>query len=213
MRLPTNPATTLWRSLRDEVRQHYPAGRVIVAVDGGTDAPAFADGLAEAFAEEGATVFRASMDDFRRPRTERLAQGSTPAGFYRDTYDDLTLRRVLIEPFRTGEGAGFQLTAFDAARDMPVEPQWVTAPRDAVLVVDGPFLLRPELRGLWNWSVRLETPPVPASTTGIEPDEPDEPWRDAHELYVREAEPRASASAIVDSSDPARPVRIFGDFC
>ena len=165
MRLPVTPTTTLWRELRDRVRRRNAAGRVVVAVDGldGAGKTVLADGLAEVFAETGDAVFRASIDGFHRPRAERYALGRrSPEGFYRDSYDYATFRRVLIDPFRDGAqtagSTGFQLTAFDVARDAPVESQWVTAPLDAVLVVDGIFLHRPELRDLWDWSVWLDVP-------------------------------------------------------
>ncbi|MGP3535270.1 uridine kinase [Microbacterium sp. RD1] len=224
MRLPTTPVTALLRELRDEVRHLYPAGRIILAVDGidGAGKTLFADGLAEVFAEEGSAAFRASLVDFARPRRERLARGAeSPAGYYADTFDLATLRRVLVDPFRIGGSTGFQLTAFDSGRDAPVESQWVTAPRDAVLILDGAFLLRPELRGLWNWSIWLEVPPSVAFARlalrdGTDPD-PDAAsnrrLRGAQELYRREAEPRRAASAIVDNSDLAVPARIFGDYC
>ena len=224
MRLPTTPATTVLRGLRDEVRQHYRAGRVIVAVDGvdGAGKTVFADRLAEVFAEEGGAVFRASIDGFHRPRADRYARGRTsPEGYYRDSFDYATFRRVLIDPFRTGGGAGFQLAVHDVARDAAVESEWVTAPRDAVLIVDGVFLHRPELRDLWDWSVWLEVPfPVSyarmAVRDGSDPD-PDAPtnarYRQGQELYLREADPRRVASALVDNSDLAAPVRVFGDFC
>lgn len=204
MRLPTTPVTAALRGLRDEARQHYRAGRVVIAVDAprGAGAAAFADALAEVYAEDGAAVYRAGLDGFQRPRAERDARGAgTPEALYRDTFDLATFRRVLIDPFRLAGGTGFQLTAFDRDRDAPAEAQWVTAPRDAVLVVDGAFLLRPELRGLWNWSVRLEAGPARSADDGAEA------------LYRRETDPRAAASALVDNSDPARPVRVFGDFC
>ena len=165
MRLPVTPTTTLWRELRDRVRRRYPAGRVIVAIDGldGAGKTVFADGLAEVFAETGDAVFRAGIDGFHRPRAERYLRGRrSPEGFYRDSYDYATFRRVLIDPFRDGAQTagttGFQLTAFDVARDAPVESQWVTAPLDAVLVVDGIFLNRAELQDLWDWSVWLDVP-------------------------------------------------------
>jgi len=165
MRLPVTPTTTLWRELRDRVRRRNAAGRVVVAVDGldGAGKTVLADGLAEVFAETGDAVFRASIDGFHRPRAERYALGRrSPEGFYRDSYDYATFRRVLIDPFRDGAqtagSTGFQLAAFDVARDAPVESQWVTAPLDAVLVVDGIFLHRPELRDLWDWSVWLDVP-------------------------------------------------------
>jgi uridine kinase len=228
MQLPVTPATTLWRSLRDEVRQHYRAGRVMLAVDGidGAGKTTFADHLAQVFAEDGSAVFRASIDDFHRPRAERYARGRTsPEGFYRDSFDDATFRRVLIEPFRdgaqTGGATGFQLAAFDHHRDAPVEAEWVTGPRDAVLIVDGVFLLRPELRGIWHWSVWLDVPidvaaARVAARDGTDPD----PWaasntryREGQELYLKEADPRAHASAIVDNTDPEHPRRVWADSC
>jgi len=228
VRLPTTPVTTLWRELRDEVRHNYPAGRIVLAVDGvdGAGKTTFADGLAEAFAESGSAVYRASIDGFHRPRAERYARGRDSAeGFYRDSYDYATFRRVLIDPFREGAqtsgSTGFQLAAYDVARDAPVEAAWVTAPRDAVLIVDGIFLLRPELRGVWNWSLWLEVPFAVsyarmALRDGSDPD-PDAPanarYRGGQELYRREARPSAAASAIVDNSDLAHPFRIFGDYC
>src|SRR5687768_17695334 len=109
MRLPVTPTTTLWRGLRDRVRRQNAGGRVIVAVDGidGAGKTVFADGLAETFAETGAAVFRASIDDFHRPRSERYARGRmSPEGFYRDSFDYPTFRRVLVDPFRDGAQAG-----------------------------------------------------------------------------------------------------------
>lgn len=228
MRVPITPATTLLRELRDEARQHYRSGRILIAVDGidGAGKTVFADALAEVFAEDGSAVFRASIDDFHRPRAERYERGRhSPEGFYRDSFDYATLRRVLIDPFRegvqTGAATGFQLAAFDVARDTPVESTWTTAPRDAVLIVDGIFLHRPELRGLWNWSIWLDVPIDVAAQRlslrdGSDPN-PSAPanrrCRDGQELYLKEAQPRSEASAIVDNTDLAHPRRIFQDYC
>ncbi|WP_375384882.1 uridine kinase [uncultured Microbacterium sp.] len=228
MRLPTTPVTTLWRSLRDEARLNYRGGRVILAVDGidGAGKTVFANGLAEAFAEEGAAVYRASIDDFHRPRAERYARGrNSPEGFYADSYDYSTFRRVLIDPFRdgaqTGATTGFQLTAFDLGRDTPTQSQWVTAPADAILIVDGVFLHRPELKGIWHWSLWLEVPfgvayarMAPRDGSSPDPDaRSNARYRQGQELYLREAKPREAASAIVENSDLEHPIRIFGDYC
>lgn len=224
MRLPVTPTTTLWRELRDRVRRRYPAGRVIVAIDGldGAGKTVFADGLAEVFAETGAAVFRAGIDGFHRPRAERYVRGRrSPEGFYRDSYDYATFRRVLIDPFRDGAQTagttGFQLTAFDVTRDAPVESQWVTAPLDAVLVVDGIFLNRPELQDLWDWSIWLDVPvEVAYGRMALRDDsdpDPDAPsnarYRQGQEIYLNEARPREAASVIVDNTDLAHP-RIVG---
>ncbi len=223
MAVPVTPVSTLWRELRDEVRRKYRGGRVLLAVDGidGAGKSVFADGLAEVFAEAGSTVFRSSIDGFHRPRSERYARGRrSPEGFYRDSFDYPTFRRVLIDPFREGwqtaATIGFQLEAFDVSRDAPVESAWVAAPLDAVLIVDGIFLHRPELRDLWHWSVWLEVPYEVAYARmalrdGSDPD-PDAPSnardRQGQELYLAEADPRHAASAIVDNSDLAHPYRV-----
>jgi len=92
----------------------------------------------------------------------------------------LDVREGIVAPFRAGEG-------------------------DAVLVVDGRFLHTTERRGLWNWSVWLESnPPVGASR----PELPD-----AEKHYLATARPKTAASVIVENSDPAHPVQVFGDFC
>jgi uridine kinase len=228
MRLPTTPVTALQRGLRDEVRQHNRGGRIVLAVDGvdGSGKTVFADGLAAVFAEDGSAVFRASIDDFHRPRAERWERGrDDPDGFYEDSYDYETFRRVLIDPFRDGSqtsaATGFQLAAFDLERDAPVESRWVTGPADAVLIVDGIFLHRPGLRGIWNWSVWLDTPfsvafARMAERDGTDPD-PDAPanrrYRAGQERYLRDAQPERAASAIVDNTDPAEPRREYRDYC
>lgn len=223
MRLPITPVTTLWRQLRDEIVRSYPGGRVVVGVDGvdGAGKTVFADGLAEAFAEDGIAAFRASIDDFHRPRAQRYARGRTSAeGFYLDSYDYATFRRVLVDPFRdgaqTGATTGFQLAAFDAARDMPVESAWVTGPLDAVLLVDGIFLHRTGLRDVWDWSLWLEVPFRAAFARmslrdGSDPD-PDAPanarCRGGQQLYLDHVRPAEHASAVVDNGDLDHPRRI-----
>ena len=225
MALPVTPVSTLWRELRDEVRRQYRGGRVLLAIDGvdGAGKTVFADGLADVFAEGGSTVFRSSIDGFHRPRSERYVRGRrNPEGFYRDSYDYPTFRRVLIDPFREGwqtaATTGFQLEAFDLGRDAPVESAWVAAPLDAVLIVDGIFLHRPELRDLWDWSVWLDVPYEVAYARmalrdGCDPD-PDARsnarYRQGQQIYLNEANPRDAASVVVDNADLAHPHRVPG---
>ncbi|WOQ68668.1 uridine kinase [Microbacterium limosum] len=224
MRLPVTARTSVLRALRDEVRARCPRGRVVLAVDGvdGAGKTIFADGLAEAFAEEGTDVFRASIEGFHRPRAERPTRGEDSGrGRYEDSYDYSSFRRVLIDPFREGSrtaaSIGFQLAAWDAVRDAPVEARWVTGPADAVLVVDGVFLHRPQLADIWDWSVWLDTPPDVASARmalrdGSDPD-PDAPGnryrRRGQESYMAEVDPRNRAAAVIDNTDPESPRRVL----
>jgi uridine kinase len=226
MRLPITPVTTLQRALREDVRRRHPGGRVVIAVDGvdGAGQDAFADGLAAVFAEDGSAVFRARMDDFHRPRALRYLRGrDDPAGFYLDSFDYATFRRVLTDPFlggrETSAATGFQLAAFDVHRDAPIESRWVTGPADAVLIVDGIFLHRPELRDIWTWTAWLEVPAEIAFArmaerfdTDPEPDAAsNRRYRLGQQIYLRQSDPTAHASAIVDNADPAAPTRVGRD--
>ncbi len=205
--------------LAAEILHNYGKGRAIIAVDGldGAGKTRFADALAARLGVGHRAVFRASIDDFHQSRARRYARGKeSPEGFYRDSYDYPTFKRVLTEPFRTGWIGSFNLKAFDLKRDLPFQPVWSSGPRDALLIVDGIFLNRPELRGIWNYSIWLEVDPEVAAARMLERDgEPANPERytGGQELYLAEAKPREAATAILDNNDYDHPKRLFADSC
>lgn len=197
-------------SLADEILHNYGRGRTMVAVDGRGDERTgeFADSLADIFRFIGHTAFRASMRDFHNPRIAADGHGrDAPESLYRDTFDYSLFRRVLTDPYRMGGSAGFVTAGFDQQRDAPIEPKWMTGPEDAVLIVDGLFLNRPELRGLWHYSIFLERPDV--QTVPVV----DDRQRGALALYDAEAKPREAATAIIDNREPEHPSRVFADSC
>ncbi|CAN5204269.1 hypothetical protein BH09ACT3_BH09ACT3_10200 [soil metagenome] len=169
-------------ALAAEIAHNYGRGRTIVAVDGSTTS-GFADDLGVALEQAGHLVFRASAGDFRRPADDH-SNDQDLLGL------DLSLfRRVLIEPFRLAGSTGFVLDAYDAERDVAVEPKWITAGPDAILVVDGQNLHRPELVGTWNYSLWLDDG---AGTDQVA---------------------RSTAAAVIDLRDPEQPRRLFADSC
>ncbi len=191
-------------ALAAEISHNYGEGRVIVAVDGDITAgtAAFADDLAVALSLGGRKTFRASMENFHTALADRDPSG-TAEGYYASAYNYSLLRRVLIDPFRAGGSTGFVLAGFDAARDREFQAKWVSAGSDAILLVDGVFLQRPELAGLWNYTIWVDVP-----ETG-----PEDVRAEADAVYLREVGPRAKASAIIDNRDPEHPRRSFADSC
>jgi uridine kinase len=200
-------------ALAKEILHNYGRGRAVVAIDGGTGAGTreFADDLAATVRTLGHEAHRASIDDFHAPRSIRDRGGQfSPSARYEDGYDYSLLQRVLLDPFRATSGTGFVLAAFDEKRDAPFQSKWTTASPDALLIIDGVFLNRAALAGFWNYSVWLETP------ARSEPEDTgEEHQRDvaADALYLAEANPRGTAVAIIDNSDPEHPRRIFADSC
>src|SRR5690606_37199548 len=153
------------------------------------------------------------------PAEHRHRRGRhTPEGSYRHAYAYDVFRRVLIEPFRMGGSAAFVTAAYDRVREVPHEPKWRTGPDDLFLIVDGGFLDRPELRGVWNYSIWLDAADEVRADRlrerGIEPgSELAARYEGAHDLYERDANPRETAIAIVDNTDPEHPRRVFADAC
>jgi uridine kinase len=196
----------LLESVIDEYLSPSRTGRVLVAIDGidGAGKTVFADDLAAVMHEQGRAAFRASIDGFHRPRAKRYARGpESPEGFYLDSYDYATFRRVLIDPFRMGGSTAFVPAVHDVDRDTWVEPVWLTAPVDAVLIVDGIFLNRPELRELWDFSIWLDTTAEVAAermsrrdgSTTVKPR-----YVEGQALYLADADPVAAASVVIDNN-------------
>ncbi len=200
MRLVTTPRVTFLRGIADELLAHYGRGRMIVAIDGPlrSGKSRLGDDLAEVFRERDHTVFRASVEDFHRSREAQAVFGDdTAERYYRYGIDESALRRVLVEPFRLAGSAAFVTRLFDSSRDAWVEPKWLTGPAYALLVVDGRFLLRERLSGLWDARIAVDGEPVDP----------------ADRLAYAESDPRLAASVVVDLSDPEHPRRRFFDSC
>ncbi|MFC4225090.1 uridine kinase [Lysinibacter cavernae] len=221
--------TAVLTEIADGFLAVYPRGRTILAVDGPHDVArkAFADDLATVFEQRGVTVFRASLDGFCAPSSTRYLLGRyNPEGYLAYAYDEALLRRTLIDPFKLGGSTGFELESFDKRRDQPVEPKWITGPPDAVLIIDGPFLHRSTLRGVWNQSLWLfsdsvaegeaaqssrnldtHTPPSDALRASQERN------AEADRLYQQRVNPGRLATVAVDVTDPLRPRRAYLDYC
>ena len=163
----------LLKDLADELLAGARHGRLLIAVDGPTAAGTitFADQLALALRDGGATVFRASMDDFLLPRARRLDDRPE------HHYDHRLFRRVLVDPFLMAGSTGFVLAGFDRERDVPFESDWQTAPADAIVVVDGAVESGIELGGIWYASIRLASEHHQGSTITIDDSDPDTPRR------------------------------------
>ena len=200
MKLVSTPRVEYLRTLAAEILNLNGRGRMIVAVDGADPAArtAFADDLGAVLDEAGTPVFRASLRDFQRSREDVAQFGAdTPERHFRHAYDYSALRRVLLEPFRLGGSTGFVTRVFDPDRDAWIEPTWTTAPADAMLVIDGEFINRGELRDAWNYRILLES----------------EVTSEVDYLYLKEERPRQVASAVIDLSQGLVPQRVFSDSC
>jgi uridine kinase len=158
-------------------------------------------------------VIRSSVDGFHRPRVLRYERGRTPEGYYRDSYDYSRLRSVLLDPLGPGGDRTYRTQVFDWRTDSRVEVAPERASDDAVLVFDGIFLHRPELRDTWDFSVFLRVDFATSfARMGVRDGSPvdvsdaaNHRYLEGQRLYLAEASPERYATVVVDNNDLSSP--------
>ena len=189
---------------------------VRVAVDGvdGAGKTTFADELAQILASSQRQIIRASVDGFHNPRHVRYARGRhSPAGFFDDSYNYVNFKAMLLEPLSSGGNRRYRTAAFDHHNDAPVDQPEQMASDNAILIVDGIFLHRPELRESWDFSIFLHVDFEVSIPRGAQRDHGDpDPTSSANQryvlgqqLYLRECQPQRHATLVIDNNDLTRP--------
>jgi uridine kinase len=192
-----------------------------VAIDGPDAAgkTTLATELAAALSVLGRPVVRVSADGFHRPRAERRRRGSlSPDGYFLDAFDHVAMRRLALDPLGPRGDGRYRPAVHDLGADVPDEGPCQEAPPGAVLLFDGVFLLREELRPCWELSVRLEVTPEEslrralvrdAALFGSEAAVRERylrRYQPGQELYRAAARPAEVADVVIDNEDPPRPV-------
>lgn len=223
----TSGAEPVRSSARDRVLERVASGvlevvdrcgRARIGVDGrdGAGKTRFADELATVLSTDVQTV-RATIDHFHHPKQVRYRRGrGSPEGFYLDSYDLETLRHSLLDPAGARGSGQLLLGVWDVEADAPRPSRRAQVGERAVLVVDGIFLHRPELRDVWEASVYLDVDPAQglarcaARGDGVADlhDPRNRRYVEGQELYHRSCRPAASASWVIDNRDLAAPVLV-----
>jgi uridine kinase len=192
-----------------------------VAFDGPDTAgkTTLADELAAVLRERGRHVLRASIDGFHHPRAARYARGAdSPEGYYLDSFDHDAVRATLLDPLGPAGDRRYRTAVFDHRTDRPVAAPVESAPRSALLLFDGVFLQRPELRDGFDLSIFVTVSVDEVLRRALERDVPLLGARDEVErryrtryipgqrLYVADARPDAIADVLVRNDDPVAPV-------
>ena len=196
-------------------------GRPIrVAIDGrlGSGKTMMAEELAALLRARGRRVIRASIDGFHRPKTARYARGrSSPQGYYEDAYDLDAVATLLLRPLGPDGDRRYRLASFDLENDRPLNQEPCVAPADAILVMDGTFLQRPELRSCFDVAIHVAAADEIATARAVKRDAAQfhgiaaaeqiyaERYRPAFVLYDRLCTPQSRADVAIDNDDLANP--------
>jgi uridine kinase len=209
-----NSAESPIRAISECMLRTAPGSRAVIAVDGvdGSGKTTFAANLATMLRARPVLVLHA--DDFLNPSSERHARGRTsPEGFWLDTYNYEAMFSYALDPLRNEGDGWYRARSYDRRTDRTIEPPAQPAAPDALILVEGMFLHRDELRDRWDLSVFLD---VPFSETarrmaerdGSHPDPEHASMRRylfGQRIYFARARPWERASIVVDNTDFTRP--------
>lgn len=207
--------------LADQVAAVGPR-RVRIGIDGRTASgkTTFGDELARDIAKLGRDVFRASLDDFKRPWSERhLYDRTSGEGYYRNAFDIDATRRLLLEPAAPSASGVVALCSIDPLTQINHQSSQVMMPRDAVLIIDGVFAFRPELNDCWDLRIWLDIDPERSVRRGIVRDISREGAQGAETLhrdrygvaeniYLAEVDPIAVADVVIDNNEFEEPRQV-----
>jgi uridine kinase len=194
---------------------------LMVALDG-VDAAGkttLADSLGGELERRGQRVIRASIDGFHNPSAIRHARGNfSPEGYFFDSFNYAALKESLLVPLGKGGNGKYRVNVFNFRSDAAAEAETLQAPGDFILLFDGVFLFRPELRGYWDVKIFVEVSFEESLRRALRRDRP--LFRDIREieerytrryipgqkLYLDQGHPEAMADLVVHNEDYLRPI-------
>jgi uridine kinase len=191
-----------------------------IAIDGLTAAGKTSLGheLALGLSRRGRSAFRASLDDFKRPWSERhLYDRLSGEGYYRNAFDREAALRLLLDPSGPAGDGLVALCSIDPLTQIDHSAVKSAMPSNGVLIVDGVFAYRPEINSSWDLRIWVEIDTELSVRRGIERDaaidggveEAEALHRDrylAGELiYIGEVDPRSFVEVIIDNTEFDRP--------
>jgi uridine kinase len=79
------------------------------------------------------------------------------AGYYADAYDFAALAEYVLRPLGPGGDRRVRPCFHDLESDQPIDAEPIPVPAAALVIIDGTFLLRAELDGLWDEMIYIDT--------------------------------------------------------
>jgi uridine kinase len=181
-----------------------------------------ADALAAELSQAGAAVLRASIDGFHNSRRIRYRRGQlSPEGYYSDSFNIEPLKASLLEPLEPAGNRRCRLKAFDFKTDSEIRVQEIQATDESILIFEGVFLFRPELRRYWDFKIFVEIDFETSLKRALERDvylfgeqeEITKRYREKYipgqKLYLESEKPQSLADIVIDNNDFTRPMIIF----
>ena len=145
------PMMTQFADILQIVQSYAVAQPMLIAIDGHSAAGKSA--LADRLAQLLPAVVIIHADDFYRPMDEADRAQLAPAGGYEWYYDWQRLEREVLIPLRAGQASHYR--RYDWSTNTLAG--WLAVQPEGIIVVEGCYTARPELRCYYDLIVLVET--------------------------------------------------------
>lgn len=193
---------------------------VRVGIDGITASgkSTFARDLALVLQAKGCAVISTSLDGFHHPRVKRYGRGRNSAeGYYYDAYNYSAVIENLLAPLGPSGNFNYKTQVFDVRNDVAVEIDFSRASPDSILIVDGSFALRNELRDYWDFKIYIKVDFATAEERASVRDADlfqsadlarsvtRNRYHEAHRIHIEISRPADLANLVICNKDPLNP--------
>lgn len=174
--------------------------------------------LADALEKQAEKVAIIHGDDFLNTRAVRYRRGEfSSLGFFDDFFDYKCLKREILEPARASKSVVFEKPVIHEENDSILREVIYQIDARTVVLVEGLFLLRLELRDCFDLVIRLKIPGDLVIARAMSRDVPRLGNRQrvmrhysrqvlpAHDVYEQACKPDHAADLILDTSDVNQP--------
>ena len=212
---------TMIDNLADTIARVHRDHPIRVGIDGFAAAgkTTLADELVAPLEQRGRSVLRVSIDGFHNPAEIRHRKGRhCPIGYYQDSFNHEAIVTHVLTPLGPHGNRQYKRANYDYLADTEVDADWKQAPDDAILLFDGIFLHRPELKDHWDFTVFVHTDfsimVDRACQRDLKKFDSEDRVRQSFEqrfipgsrLYLEQARPQEQAHMVVNNNNVFRPV-------
>lgn len=217
------PRQEMFQKLRARILGiKHPGRSSIIGIDGVdlSGKTSLSNELAEMITKTSQKVILIHVDDFLQPSEIRNQRGKfSPIGFYEDYFDFSTLFDCILLPTHFGERVTYSFYANTSQGREKQLIDYTIEPGD-LLLVEGLFLLRKELRMCFDLLIRLKISPSLVLERAIARDIPKlgsfeyvrrhykEQVLPAQAIYETMFEPDEHSDIVIDNSDIHKPIFI-----
>ncbi len=107
--------------------------------------------------KSGRQIIQISLDNFHNTREQRYRRGKeSPEGYYYDFFNYPEFINKVLQPLSPLGSRTDLKSWFNLKENLRTEEEWSTADENAIVLVDGIFLLRPELFDFWDVKILLD---------------------------------------------------------